>query len=66
MCTLFYSNISEISGKLQGMLDEGKYKTSIPNMHNIGLKKNHFNSAYVSMLGPGCVFSQYPQFYDKI
>ena len=33
--TLFYLNISEFSGNLQGILDEGKYKTSIKIMHKI-------------------------------
>ena len=31
-----YSNISEFAGNLQVILDEGRYKTSIQNIHNIG------------------------------
>ena len=38
MHTLFYSNKSEFAGNLKGMLDEGKYKTTIHNMQNIGWK----------------------------
>ena len=38
MHILFYSNISEFSGNLQGMLHEERYKTSIKNMHKIGWK----------------------------
>ena len=40
MHTLFYSNKSEFAGNLNGMLDEGKYKTTIHNMQNIGWKAN--------------------------
>ena len=47
------------------MLDEGKYRTTLQNMHNIGWKAQYFNSADVSMLGHGCGVSQYPQFYDN-
>ena len=42
MHTLFYSNISEFSGKLEGMLDEGTYKTTIQNMNNIFWKAKLF------------------------
>ena len=38
MHTFFYSNISEFSGNTELMLDEGKYKTTIQNMHKIGWK----------------------------
>ena len=47
------------------MLDEGIYKTSLQNMHKLGWKASYFKSADVSMLGHGCGFSKYPQFYDK-
>ena len=66
MHTLFYSNIYEFSGNLEGMLEEGAYKTTIQNMHKLGWKAQFFNSADVSMLGHGCGVSQYPQFYDRI
>ena len=33
-------------------------------MHKLCWKENYFKSADVSMLGHGCVVSQYPQFYD--
>ena len=65
MHTLFYSNISEFSGKLEGMLDEGTYKTTIQNIHKLGWKAQFFNSNDVSVLGNGCGVSQYPQFYDR-
>ena len=29
MRTLFYSNISEFGGNLEGILDEGKYRTTV-------------------------------------
>ena len=38
MYTFFYSNISEFVGDLEGMIDEGTYKTSIQNMHKLGCK----------------------------
>ena len=38
MHNLFYSNISEFAGNLEGMLDEGTYKTIIQNMHKLGCK----------------------------
>ena len=65
MYTFFYSNLSEFAGNLEGIIDEGTYKTSIQNMHKLDLKANFFNSFDVSMLGYGCGVSQYPQFYDK-
>ena len=40
MYVFFYSNISEFDGKLQGILDEGRYRTSIINIHKIGCKAN--------------------------
>ena len=65
MYNLFYSNISEFAVNLEGMLDEGKYKASIRNMHKLGWKENYFKSADVPMLGHGCGVSQYPQFYGR-
>ena len=38
MYTLFYYNISEFAGNLEGIIDEGTYKTIIQNMHKLGLK----------------------------
>ena len=64
MHNLFYSNISEFSGNLEGMLDERRYRTTIKNMYKLGWKAQYFNSSDVSMLGHGCGVSQYPQFYD--
>ena len=64
MHTLFNYNMSEFSGNQEGMLDEGTYKTTIKNMHNLGWKAKFFISADVSMLGHGYGVSQYPQFYD--
>ena len=58
MYTVFYSNISEFIGNLEGMLDEGTHKTSIRNMHKLGWKSNYFKSADVSILGHGCVVLQ--------
>ena len=66
MNTLFYSNMSEFAGKLEGILYEGIYKTTIQNIHKVDWKAQLFKSADVSMLGHGCVLSQYPQFYDRI
>ena len=48
------------------MLDEGMYKKSIQNMHNICWKAQYFKSDDVSMLGHVYGVSQYPQFYEKI
>ena len=66
MHTLFYSNISEFSGNLGGMLDEVTYKTTIQNIHKFGWKAQSFQSADVSMLVHGCSVSQYTQFYERI
>ena len=64
MHTFFYSIISEFDGNLEGMLDGGNYKTTVQLMKNLGWKAQYFKSTNVSMLGHGCGFSQYPQFYD--
>ena len=34
----FYSNISEFGGNLEGMLDEGRCRNTVQNMHKIGWK----------------------------
>ena len=60
MHTLFYSNIYEFGGNLEGMLDEGRYKTTVQNMHKVSWKSQYFKSAYVSMLVHSCGISQYP------
>ena len=65
MHNLFYSDIYEFAGSLQGILDEGTYKTTIQNMRKIGWKAQLFKYADVSMLGHGFGVSQYPQFYDR-
>ena len=64
MHTLFYSNISDFDGNLEGMLDEESHRTTIQNIYKLGWKAQYFKSSNVSMLGPGCGFSQYPQVYD--
>ena len=66
MHTFFYSNISEFSGNLEVMIDEGTYKTNIQNMHDLVWKAQFSKSAGFPMLGHGCGFSPYPQFYDRI
>ena len=66
MNNLFYYNISEFFGKLEGMIDERTYKTTINNMNKLGWKAQLFKFADVSMLGHGFGLSQYPQFYDRI
>ena len=38
MHTFFYSNISEFAVNLEGMLDEGTYRTTIQNIHKLGCK----------------------------
>ena len=48
------------------MLDEGKYISTVKNIHKICWKAEYFKSADVSMLDHGCGVSQYPQFYDTI
>ena len=63
MRTFFHFNTSEFSGNLEGILDEGKYLTTVYNMYKLGWKAQYFKSADVSMLGHGCCVSQYPQFY---
>ena len=64
MHNFFYNNISEFGGNLESMLDEGKYRSTVQNIHKFGWKAQYFKSADVSMLGHGCGVSQYPQFYD--
>ena len=66
MHTFFYSNISHFTGNLEGMLDEGTYKTKIQNMLNPCWKAQYFKYDDISMVGHDCVVSQYPQFYDTI
>ena len=53
MHTLFYSNIYEFAGNLEGMLDEGKYRTTVQNMHKLGWKAQYFKYADVSTLSHG-------------
>ena len=38
MHTFFNSNISEFDGNLEGMLDEGKYRPTVKNVHKNGWK----------------------------
>ena len=64
MHTFFYYNISEFGGNLEGILDEGRYRTTVQNMHKLGWNAQYFKSADVSMLGHSCGVSKYPQFYD--
>ena len=54
MHTFFYYDIYEFAGNLEGIIYEGKYKTTIQNTKNIGWKAQFFKSADVSMLGHGC------------
>ena len=61
----FYFNISEFAGNMQEIIDEGTYKTTMKNVHRIGLKSQFFKSSDLSMLSHGCGVSQYPQFYDR-
>ena len=63
MDTFFFSNISELAVNLEGMLDEGNYRTTVQNMHKLGWKAQYLKSADVSMLGHGCGVSQYSHFY---
>ena len=65
MHTFSYSNIFEFAGNLERMLDEGKYKTTMQNMHKLGWKTQNFKYADVSMLGHGCGVSKYPQFLTQ-
>ena len=48
MHALFYSNISEFSGNLEGMLDEGTYKKTMQNMHNIVWKAQFYTTLFRS------------------
>ena len=48
------------------MLDEGRYRTTVQNIHKLGWKAQYFKSADISMLVHSCSVSQYPQFYDRI
>ena len=64
MHNFFYSYISECAVNLEGIIDEGKYRTTVQNMHKIGWKAQYFKSANDLILGHGCVVLQYPQFYD--
>ena len=54
MHTFFYSNISEFGGNLEGILDEGKYRTTVQKMRKLGWRAQYFKSADVSMLVHGC------------
>ena len=47
MHTLFSTNMYEFSRNLQGMLDEGTYKTTIQNIHKLGWKARLFKYADV-------------------
>ena len=62
MHTFLYNNISEFGGNLEGVLDEGNYRSTVQYMHKIGWKAQYFKSADVSMLGHSCDVSKYPQF----
>ena len=62
---LFYSNISEFSGYLEGIINEVTYKTILQNLQKRGWKGNYFKSYCVSMVGSGWGVSHYPQFYDR-
>ena len=53
MHTFFYSNIYEFAGNLEGILNEGTYKTTVQNMQNIGWKAQFLKSCDVFMLGHG-------------
>ena len=66
MHTFFYSDISEFSGNLEGIIDKRTYRTTIHNMQKLGCKAKLFKSDDVLMLGHGFGVSQYPQFYDTI
>ena len=50
----FQYNIFELDRNLEGILDEGTYRTTIYNMHKLGWKSQYFKSADVSMLVHGC------------
>ena len=60
MHTLFYSIISEFGGNLEGMPDEGNYRTTVQTTNKLGWKAQYFKSADVSMLGIGCGVTKYP------
>ena len=49
---------------MEGIIDEGTYRTIKQNIHKLGFKAQYFKSDDVSMLVHGCGISQYPQFYD--
>ena len=53
-------SMSEFAINLEGMIDEGTYKTTIQNMHNIVWKAKFLKSNDFSMLGHGCGVFQYP------
>ena len=38
MHTFFYSSISEFGGNLEGMMDEGNYRTTLKTMNKLGWK----------------------------
>ena len=38
MHTFLNNNISELGGNLEGMLDEGNYRSTVQNMHTNGWK----------------------------
>ena len=54
MHTFFYSSISEFGVNLEGMLDEGKYRTTVKTFQKLGWKAQYSKSDYVSILGHGC------------
>ena len=58
MHTFFSSNISEFDGDLEGIIDEGKYRTTLQNMYKLGWKAQYFKSTDVSMFCYGSVVSQ--------
>ena len=42
MHTFFYFSISEFGGNLEGILDEGNYRTTVQTMHTICWKELHY------------------------
>ena len=57
--------LNEYGNYLDKQLSYINYKETVRKLHNTGWKNSYHNSADVYMLGYGCGFSKYPQFFLK-
>ena len=58
-------SLNENENNFDEKLNDKNYKRTVMKLHDTGCKNSFSTSADVSMLGHGCVVSQYPYFYDQ-